>query len=60
MVDVDDEDAPEVDVDDDDAPEVDLKIKIPEQLVQFLDAIDVEHVLMNLEYQDTHVDMDLD
>ena len=56
----DDEDAPEVDVDDKDAPEVGVKIQMPEQIEQFLDAIDVENVLMNMEYLDTLVDMDLD
>ena len=59
-VDVDDEDAPEVDVDDKDAPEVDVKIEMPEQIDQFLDANDVENVLMNMEYLDTLVYMDLD
>ena len=60
MVDVDDEDAPEVDVDDKDSPEVDVNIEMPEQIEQFLDAIDFENVLMNMEYPDTLVDMDLD
>ena len=58
MVDVDDEDAPEVD--DKDAPEVDVKIEMPEQIDEFLDANDVENFLMKMLYPDTLIEMDLD